>query len=231
MAKTTSSQSGSSYSRQSSKGKTYSKTTSYNKYKVNKAARKQLKKAEKAVNNFGTFKAPYGTQLNRTVNAINNSKFTYDVNRDAIYDQYKEQFTNMGLGAMQEAQADATALTGGFANSYAQSAGQSAFNSYMAQLREVIPQLYSQSRTNYDADLANMYNKANLYSNLNNQKYQEWTDRYNQALTNREYAYNKDWNLYQASAKTISKEKGRTTSRGNNRERSNTRSSSRSSKK
>ena len=231
MGRSSSHSSGSSYGSQSSRGKTYSKTTSYNKYKVNKAARKQRNAAEAAVKNFGSFNAPYKNQLNSTVNAINNSKFSYDVNQDALYNQYKERYTAMGNAAMQEAQADATALTGGFANSYAESAGQNAFNSYISQLQNVIPQLYSQSRTNYDADLANLYNKANLYSSLNQQAYQQWSDKYNQLLSNRDYYNTKDWNLYQASAKTISKERGKTKSSGKQSSRSSSSSSSRSSKK
>ncbi len=231
MAKTTSSQSGSSYSRERSKGTTTTKSVSSNKYKWNKGAKKQMIAAENAVNNFGNFNSPYKNQLNSTINAINNSKFSYDVNKDAIYNQYREQFTNAGLGAMQEAQADATALTGGFANSYAQAAGQNAFNSYMQQLANVIPQLYSQQRTNYDADLANQYNKANLYAGLNQQAYQEWADRRNQKVADRDYYANKAWNLYNASAKTVSKEKSKTTSKGGSKQRSSSRSSSRSSKK
>lgn len=231
MGKSSSSSSGSSYGSQSSKGKTWSKSTSWNKYKVNKAARKQRNQAEAAVKNYGQFNSPYKNQLNSTVNAINNSKFSYDVNKDAIYNQYKERYNAMGNAAMQEAQADATALTGGFANSYAESAGQNAYNSYVQQLQNIVPQLYSQARTNYDADLANMYNKANLYSSLNQQAYQQWSDRNNQLLSDRDYYYNKDWNLYQASAKTKTKEKGGTSSKGKQSSRSSSSSSTKTSKK
>ena len=231
MGKSSSSSSGSSYGSQSSKGKTWSKSTSWNKYKVNKAARKQRNQAEAAVKNYGQFNSPYKNQLNSTVNAINNSKFSYDVNKDAIYNQYKERYNAMGNAAMQEAQADATALTGGFANSYAESAGQNAYNSYVQQLQNIVPQLYSQARTNYDADLANMYNKANLYSSLNQQAYQQWSDRYNQLLSDRDYYNNKDWNLYQASAKTKTKEKGGTSSKGKQSSRSSSSSRTKTSKK
>lgn len=199
--KVVTSTSGSSWSKTTSGGK----NVSYNKYKSNKGLKKGMKRAEKAVNNYGKFNAPYQSQLKDTINAINNSKFEYDVNKDALYQQYKEQYNAMGNAAMQEAQADATALTGGFANSYAESAGQRAYNSYMSQLQQIVPQLYQQARQTYDTDLSNLYNKANLYSGLNSQAYTEYAAGLEQAMANRDYAYNKYWNNRQASARTITK--------------------------
>ncbi len=199
--KVVTSTSGSSYSNTRTGGK----NISYNKYKPNKGLKKSLKKAEKKVNNYGSFNAPYQNQLNSTINNINNSKFEYDINNDALYNQYRDQYQSMGNAAMQEAQADATALTGGFANSYAESAGQRAYNSYISQLQQIVPQLYSQARQTYDTDLSNLYNKANLYSGLNQQAYTEYAAGLDQAMNNREYAYNKYWNNRQAGAKTITK--------------------------
>ena len=195
----------------SSSGSSFSKTTnggsnvSYNKYKSNPKYKSQLKKSEKKVNKYGSFNAPYQSQFNSTIGEINNSKFEYDVNKDALYNQYKEQYQAMGNTAMQEAQADATALTGGFANSYAQTAGQRAYNSYVSQLQQIVPQLYQQARQTYDTDLSNLYNKANLYSGLNAQSYTEWAAGLEQAMNNREYAYNKYWNDRTANAKQITK--------------------------
>ena len=182
-------------------------SVSYNKYSPNKTYKKQMKKAEKKVKNYGKFNAPYKNQLNNTIGQINNSKFEYDVNKDALYNQYKEQYQSMGNIAMQEAQADATALTGGFANSYAETAGQRAYNSYLSQLQQIVPQLYSQARQTYDTDLGNLYNKANLYSGLNSQAYTEYAAGLDQAMNNRNYYYQKYNDNKLASAKQYTKEK------------------------
>ena len=197
--------SGSEWSKSSSGGS----SLSYTKYKPYKGLKKQVNKAEKRVNKLQKkgFNAPYKSQLNNVVGQINGSKFEYDLNKDALYNQYKEQYQAMGNTAMQEAQADATALTGGFANSYAETAGQRAYNSYIQQLQNIVPQLYTQARQNYDTELSNLYNKANLYSGLNAQSYTEYAAKLDQANANREYAFNKYNSMRQLSGKQVSKEK------------------------
>ena len=196
-----------SYSSQS--GSSGGSSLTYTKYKPFTKDRKKVNAAEKSYSKSikKGFNAPYKSQLKNVVGQINGSKFEYDLNKDALYNQYKEQYQAMGNTAMQEAQADATALTGGFANSYAQTAGQRAYNSYIQQLQNIVPQLYSQARQNYDTELSNLYNKANLYSGLNAQSYQEYAAQLDQANANREYAFNKYSTMRQLSGKQVSKEK------------------------
>lgn len=196
-----------SYSSQSSSSG--GSSLSYTKYKPYTKDRKKVTAAEKSYNKAlkKGFNATYKSQLNGVVGQINNSKFEYDLNKDALYNQYKEQYQAMGNTAMQEAQADATALTGGFANSYAETAGQRAYNSYIQQLQNIVPQLYSQARQNYDTELSNLYNKANLYSGLNAQSYQEYAAGLEQKYNNMNYLYNKYNTKRQLSGKQVSKEK------------------------
>lgn len=173
----------------------------YNKY--NKA----LKKSEKKVNNITKkgFTNPFQNQLNNTVNKINDSKFEYDLNKDALYERYKQQYQQMGAAASQQAQAEATALTGGFSNSYAQTAGQQAYNSYLTQLQSLIPQLYQQARSDYDTNLANLYNQASLYTSLGDQAFNKWNANLQQAVSNRDYNYNKANNYKMSTQYTNSR--------------------------
>lgn len=196
-----------SYSSQSSSSG--GSSLSYTKYKPFTKDRKKVTAAEKSYNKAlkKGFNAPYKSQLNNVVGQITGSKFEYDLNKDALYNQYKEQYQAMGNTAMQEAQADATALTGGFANSYAETAGQRAYNSYIQQLQNIVPQLYSQARQNYDTELSNLYNKANLYSGLNAQSYTEYAAGLEQKYNNMNYLYNKYNTKRELSGKQVSKEK------------------------
>lgn len=206
--------SGSEWSKSSSGGS----SVSYTKFKPYTGLKKNVKKTEKTYNKLTKkgFNAPYKSQLNSTIGKINNSKFEYDLNADALYNQYKEQYQAMGNTAMQEAQADATALTGGFANSYAETAGQRAYNSYIQQLQNIVPQLYSQARTNYDTELSNMYNLANLYSGLNQQAFNEYAAKVDQAYNNMNYAYNKYNTTRELSGKQVSKNKNWSKQSGGN---------------
>lgn len=206
--------------KQTTTGKTtdWSKGTTTNQYLTTPGQRttannyySALTKAEGSIPDLKKFTNPYGMNLNNSLNRINNSKFSYSVNKDALYNQYKNQYQAMGNVAMQEAQANATALTGGFSNSYAQTAGQNAYNSYLSQLQNIIPQLYSQARSIYDTDLSNEYNKANLYSSLGTQKFNEYQAQAEQGAANREYAYNKWRNYVDSTLKQVSNTTGGST--------------------
>ncbi|MBO7319778.1 MAG: hypothetical protein J6V06_07160, partial [Clostridia bacterium] len=75
--------------------------------------------------------------LQQTMNQIlNKEKFTYDVNADALYNQYKDQYMAAGKTAMQDTMGQAAAMTGGYGNSYAQAVGQQQYQGYLQQLND-----------------------------------------------------------------------------------------------
>lgn len=68
--------------------------------------------------------------------------FSYDPGADAMYRQYRDQYTQQGRQAMEDTMGIAAAMNGGYGNSYAVTAGQQAYQSYLGQLAEVVPELY-----------------------------------------------------------------------------------------
>ena len=74
-------------------------------------------------------------------------EFSYEVGRDPLYAQAREQAQREGRRAMDDAVGRAAALTGGYGNSYAQSAGQQGYDRSMQALEDRIPELY---RAAYD---------------------------------------------------------------------------------
>lgn len=188
---TTSNQSQSSFSQSQSTQTQNGK--SWNTSSVSSNTQKALKRAEKP------FSSRYTNLLKGTVNSINNRKpFEYDLNEDALYKQYAEQYKNLGNQAMQDTMANAATLTGGYGSSYATTAGQQAFNSYMEQLNDIVPNLYAQARSNYDSDTSRLYDQANLYAGLESNDYSKWSD-------NRSYyqnKYNNEWSQNAVSHST-----------------------------
>ena len=64
-------------------------------------------------------------QIDTTIgNILNRKDFQYDVNADALYNQYKDRYVNLGKQAMQDTMGQAAALTGGYGSSFSQLAGQ-----------------------------------------------------------------------------------------------------------
>ena len=116
-------------------------------------------------------------KLTDTMNAIENrEKFSYDVNGDALYQQYKDQYTTQGKMAMMDTMGQASAMTGGYGNSYAQSVGQQAYQGYLQQLTDKIPELYSLALDKYNSEGDELYNRLSSYGNLYSTEYGEHRD-------------------------------------------------------
>lgn len=82
----------------------------------------------------------------------NREKFSYDMNNDAFYKQYAQQYANNAKLAMQDTVAQASALTGGYANSYAATAGQAMYNRQMEGLNDRATELYNLALQTYNVE-------------------------------------------------------------------------------
>ena len=80
---------------------------------------------------------------------LNRQEFTYHPEGDALYRSYRDHYLQLGKQAMADAMGQAAALTGGYGNSYAQTAGQQAYAGQLQQLQEKIPQLYELAQSRY----------------------------------------------------------------------------------
>ena len=162
-------------------------------------------------NKPGEYQSPWQDQLNDLFDRISNREdFSYDLNGDALYQQYKDQYTTQGQMAMMDTMGQAAALTGGYGNSYAQSVGQQTYQGYLQGLNDKIPELYQLALSQYNAEGDEMYNQFALMSGLEEQEYGRHrdtvsdfytelgrlTDAYN---TERDYDYSQWYNnlMYQ----------------------------------
>lgn len=136
----------------------------------------------------GEYQSTWKDQLNETISQIlNRDKFSYDLNGDALYQQYKDQYVQQGKMAMMDTMGQAQAMTGGYGNSYAQSVGQQAYQGYLQQLNEVVPELYGMALDQYNQEGQNMYNQAALMAQMEDQDYGRYQDAMNAWLAERDY--------------------------------------------
>ena len=75
--------------------------------------------------------------------------FSYDVNSDGLYRKYRDQYEREGRLAMKDTLGKAAALTGGYGNSYAETAAGAVGDEYAARTAEIIPELYSLAYERY----------------------------------------------------------------------------------
>ena len=117
--------------------------------------------------------------------------FSYDLNSDPLWEMYKDQYTTQGELAMMDTMGQVAALSGGYSNSYAQAAGQQAYNSYLQQMNQMIPQLQEQALNRYNAEGDALLNKASIAAQQEALDYERWNNAYNQWLTERDIAQNR----------------------------------------
>ena len=149
----------------------------------------------------GAYQSTWQGQMDELMNQILNRKpFEYDVNSDALYQQYKDQYVLQGQQAMLDTMGQAAALTGGYGNSYAQTAGQQAYQGYLQQLNDRIPDLYQLALSKYQMEgnaLADQYAMLGAredqaygrYRDSVSDYYNELQRLYSQYNTEREYDY------------------------------------------
>lgn len=167
-----------------------------------------------SVQNPGDYKSNYEDMIKSVQDKIlNRDKFSYDLNGDALYQQYKNQYINQGQMAMMDTIGQASAMTGGYGNSYAQNVGQQAYQGYLQQLNNKVPELYQLALDQYNREGDDLYNQYGLLSDREATEYGRHrdtvsdyhTDRgfysdqlnaerefdYSKYADNRDFAYNK----------------------------------------
>lgn len=108
---------------------------------------------------------------------MNREDFKYDLNGDAFYQQYKDQYTQQGKMAMMDTMGQAAALTGGYGSSYAQNVGQQAYQGYLQNLNDKIPELYQLALDTYQREGDNLYQQYSMLSDRDNQEYSRYQDQ------------------------------------------------------
>lgn len=183
------------------------KSVSYSKYKLNN----QYKNKVDSYNN-NPYKFSMSEQQKANINNIlNREAFQYDLNQDALYQQYANQYKALGQQAMANTMGEAATLSGGFGNSYAATAGQQAYNSYLEQLNDVVPQLYAQARSDYDSEGNELYNRANLLASMDAQERANYD-------ADRNYAYQLYKDAVDRSRKDISTQTSRSVNTSTDRQ-------------
>ena len=160
--------------------------------------------AQHAANKPGGFTYSGQDQLSAIMDQyLNRDKFSYDLNADALYQQYANQYATQGKLAMMDTMGQAQAMTGGYGNSYAQAVGQQAYQGYLQQLNDRVPELYGMALDQYNQEGQALLNQYGLLSSERDQEYGVYRDQVSdyytelQQLTeNARYMSEEEYNRY-----------------------------------
>lgn len=126
----------------------------------------------------GAYQSQWSAQIDDLLGQImNREKFSYDVNADALYQQYKDQYMTQGRMAMMDTMGMAAGLTGGYGNSYAQGVGQQAYQGYLQQLNDRIPELYQLALSQYQMEGDQLLNQYGILGAQEEQDYGRYRDQ------------------------------------------------------
>lgn len=130
--------------------------------------------------------------------------FDYDPEEDESYQRYARLYAARGAAAMEDTLGKAAALTGGYASSYAQSAGQQAYNGYLQELAALVPELRQAALAEYQQEgkaLQNQYSMLDAQEKADYDRWQEargdWQKQLEAAQAAYEDAGSQDQKLYQ----------------------------------
>lgn len=113
----------------------------------------------------------YNTSIEYLDEYKNRDPFEYNIDSDALYQQYKDNYIQQAQLARDDTMGKAAALTGGYGNSYAQTVGQQTYNQYLNQLNAVTPELYSMAYNRYQQEGNDLLNMYSLYKEREDQAY------------------------------------------------------------
>ena len=133
----------------------------------------------------------YGKGMDEALQKVlNRDKFQYDINGDALYQQYKDRYIQQGKQAMMDTVGQAAALTGGYGNSYAQKAGQQAYQGYLQGLNDKVPELYRLALDRYNQEGTDLLNRYGLLSDQYDKEYSRYREDVSDWQAQRDYLAN-----------------------------------------
>ncbi len=138
------------------------------------------------------YASEYTKRIDDMINQVlSREDFTYDPGSDPMYQKLKDESTYLGKRAMNDAMGAASALSGGYANSFAQTAGEHAYQDYMAQLTNGMDEMYQLALSAYDAETGRMESELKALTDAESKAYERYVndvEEYNKTL---EYYYKK----------------------------------------
>ena len=137
-----------------------------------------------------TYQSQYSDLINAKLDEIlNREAFSYDLDSDPLYQQYKKQYIREGNRSMNDTLASMATDAGGM-NSWAVTAAQQAGDYHMSQLNDRIPELYQLAYGMYLDDLNIDQENLGILQQMDNTDYgryrdsvSDWYTDYNNAYT------------------------------------------------
>lgn len=158
-------------------------------YTEGESVRSARKKKEEALSaQPGPYASQWAQRQEQALGKLlDRQAFSYDLNTDALYNQYKDSYIRQGRLAMEDAMGTAAAQTGGYGSSYAQTAGQQAYQGYLRDLNSMTPEFYKLALDSYLREGEALQREYDLAAQQESRDYSRYQDSLSQWLKDRDY--------------------------------------------
>ena len=152
------------------------------------------------------FQSQYSNEIQNILNTIQNRpQFnTDDVFKSDLYTTMREQAIQNGQKSMRDTMGAAQAATGGYGSTYAQAAGQQAYDNVLSNFNNTTLDIYDRVYNNYLQEGQELYNKLNMYNNQDSIDYNRYRDTVSDYYNDLNYyagrydsSWSQDMNQYQ----------------------------------
>lgn len=166
-------------------------------YQPSEAYNQAMAYTQSLLDKLNTGRTDYSDKVDSMMARIEGrDKFQYDFNTDPLFQNALASAVNSGQNAMQDTIGQASALTGGYGSSYATSAANQAYNSFIEDAYSNLPQYYQIAKDAYDTETADMYNQLGMYSDADERAYGRLSNAYNLNYGRANDEYNKGYQNY-----------------------------------
>lgn len=134
------------------------------------------------------YQSKYSDEIEGMLNDIlNREKFSYNLNSDPLYQQYRELYSENGKKAMMDTVGQASALTGGYASSYATTAGSQVYHEYLDNLNGVALDLRDRAYEQYSDEGDKLLDDITLLRSLDGDDYEKYLGTLERYYSDGEY--------------------------------------------
>lgn len=135
----------------------------------------------------------YNTALDKY---LNREDFEYDVDNDQLFQQALASAMNSGKSAMQDTIGQASALTGGYGSTYATTAGNQAYNAFIEDAYNNLPEYYQMALEAYQAEGQELYNQVALLGDADANEWQKMYNSLSMGLDIANSAFDRELTMY-----------------------------------
>lgn len=145
-------------------------------------------------------KTSYTDQIKELMSQIQNREdFEYDVDKDTLFQQALASAMGSGKSAMQDTIGQASSLTGGYGSTYATSAGNQAYNAFIEDAYNNLPEYYNMALQAYQMEGQEMYQQLDMLNTADATEWGRTYDAWQSNFANAQQMYNQEYGAWQDS--------------------------------